>query len=197
MTAVSQIRDQFPIQIFQFNLPVKGLKNLYAGTCYEKTINNWKGKNREYLSSKDNLYQYDIVTDLNSTDMIDYWCDTCSQADIFAETFQSTSLMKIRRADTLSDNVPIRSTRTQIHLVLVHNFLQLLSYFSHLPHGFCMHVMLITPISRIFILFPLVVHVKEGQMIAFRHLEFFTLGITFLFSTLKTQTLKRQGNIAR
>lgn len=40
--------------------------------------------------------------------------------------------MKVSRADTLADDIPLIATRHKLHFLLVHDFLKLLPYFSHL-----------------------------------------------------------------
>ena len=57
--------------------------------------------------------------------------------------------MKITRTDALAHHVPLGAARDEVHLLRVHDVLQLLSHFAHLAHGFHVDEVLATPRGRV------------------------------------------------
>ena len=48
---------------------------------------------------------------------------------------EPSCLLEVRRTYALADNVPLISTRHNLHLLLFHNFLQLLSHLMYLENN--------------------------------------------------------------
>ena len=62
---------------------------------------------------------------------------------------EAGGLLEVRRADTLADDVPVRAARDEVHLLGVHDLLELLPDFPHLPHRLPVDEVLLRPRRRI------------------------------------------------
>ena len=73
---------------------------------------------------------------MNSISLYFYQCLQCGETfKIHQEStkyLESSCLVEIGGANTLADNIPLISTRHQLHFLLIHNLLQLLPHLSHL-----------------------------------------------------------------
>lgn len=67
--------------------------------------------------------------------------------------------MKVCSTNTLSDDIPVVSTRNQFYFLTFHNFFQLGPDFTYFSHGFGMDKVFGAPGIREFVIFPLIVNV--------------------------------------
>lgn len=72
-----------------------------------------------------------------------------SAVDVFTNALESGGLVEVCRANTLADNIPIRSTRNKRHIDCVHNIDKLWPNFTCLAHSFGMNEMFGTPVIAI------------------------------------------------
>ena len=81
----------------------------------------------------------------------------------------------------LSNNVPLGATRNHFHFLLLHDLFELGTNLPHFSHGLDMDKVVLTPLTRISVGFPLLVHIQVGQMVGFRHLKFLPRSIRIFF----------------
>ncbi|KRX44449.1 hypothetical protein T05_629 [Trichinella murrelli] len=108
-----------------------------------------------------------------------------------ANLHQPGRVVKIRRTDTLANNIPVSTAGLDRHFLLVHDVLQLGPYFAHFAHRFHVDKVVGAPAGTVPVHPPLLVDVKQSQVVAFGNLEFFPLRIAVLFSTLGSVEYRR------
>lgn len=98
--------------------------------------------------------------------------------------------MKVAGTNTPPDDIPICAAGNIFHLLEFHDIHDLLTNFPGSTHRFWMKEVLLTPVVAVSTVsgaevdyipmsLPLIVYVKEGEMVAFGHKEFLSRGIAF------------------
>ena len=93
-----------------------------------------------------------------------------AEAHVLPEALEAGALVEVGGADAFAHHVPVGAAGAQLHLVLVHDLLQLLAHFADFAHGFAVDVVVSAPDAAVAVLLPLVVDVKEGEVVALRYL---------------------------
>lgn len=72
---------------------------------------------------------------------------------ILSNTLHPRSLVKVSGRDALSDDIPIRPNRQQLHLLLLHDILQLSTDFTGLAHELGVEEVLHAPVVAVSVLY--------------------------------------------
>jgi hypothetical protein len=87
-------------------------------------------------------------------------------------------------ADGLADRVPVGATALVCHFLRFHNGHHLLPHLVNLAQRFHVDEMLVAPVTSHAVVLPLLIHMQQREMVAFRHREFFTFQIALLLPPL-------------
>ena len=107
--------------------------------------------------------------------------------DVLADAFQTRRLMKVRGGDGSTADVPILPTAHERDFLLLHDIHQLRAHLSTFLQTFALNEMLVAPIVPVPVIFPLLVHVEQRQVVAFGNEELFARGVGFFLSILRPE----------
>ena len=68
-------------------------------------------------------------------------------------------LMKECRANALPDDIPVCANTHHIHLLALHDLLELSAHLPHLAHGLAVDEVVCAPLRTVAVSFPLVVYI--------------------------------------
>ena len=91
---------------------------------------------------------------------------------VLADYLEAGGLVKEGGTNALPDDVPVSAAAHHLHLLALHDLLQLRAHLANFPHRLDVDKMIRAPLTTVSVGFPLLVHVQVRQMIRLRNLKY-------------------------